>query len=354
MNDFLKAMGQFGMEGLGLDHEENVSLEQEMNEEIAMEAELDESYAQMEFANIVATTSQCEAVLTAMAEREVGLESNEGRDAARIYNEFGLENIGMEAVKDVIARKAYSGIASLKALINTCISWLKQLLGLTVATKKVWSSLAKKAKAMKKQLGKVQSKVSEKLKRDMPDYAAVLEKLAGKDSQNGATAGLYKKVSDDSTSSQDNWINDLRTKSANELKTHIDAAKKANEKFAELNDDLKDIYDKGDTDDYEGSKCYAHINKFLAKLETLGNHYKSTDMSKGYDKQIKAFEKLRKEVDKNDGNSITAPTELGQYLNAQITYLSKQTSYGKNIIKEVVKCADDGLTMAKGIYATLV
>ena len=34
MNDFLKAMGQFGMEGLGYEPEETMSLEEEMNEAV--------------------------------------------------------------------------------------------------------------------------------------------------------------------------------------------------------------------------------------------------------------------------------------------------------------------------------
>lgn len=355
MNDFLKTMGQFGMEGLGYEPAE-MTLEEEMNAEIAMEAELDEAYAQMDFANIVAGTSQAEAILTAMAEREVGLESNAGRDAATIYGEFGLEGFGMEAVKDVVARKAYSGIASLKALINTCISWLKQLIGITVASKKVFSGLSKKAKAMKKQLGKVQSKVSEKLKRDMPNYTAVLGKLAGTgaaNNKNGDPQGLYKTISSNSETNNDKFINDLKDHDATVVTEMIRKVKEKNEKFNQLNEDLKDIYDKGDTNDYEGSACFGHINTFLVNLEKVANYYKSVDMAKGYDKQIKAFEKFRKEVDKKD-TTVKAPTEVGQFLNVKITNLNKNSTYGKKILKEVVRLADDGLTMAKGIYASLV
>lgn len=352
MNDFLKTMGQFGMEGLGYEPAE-MTLEEEMNAEIAMEAELDEAYAQMDFANIVAGTSQAEAILTAMAEREVGLESNAGRDAATIYGEFGLEGFGMEAVKDVVARKAYSGIASLKALINTCISWLKQLIGITVASKKVFSGLSKKAKAMKKQLGKVQSKVSEKLKRDMPNYSTVLTKLAGTGVATAGTQGLYKTISSNSQTNNDSFVESLKTAEAADVEKMTKTVKDKNERFTQLNEDLKDIYDKGDTDDYEGSACFGHINTFLVNLEKVSNFYKSTDMAKGYEKQIKAFEKFRKEVDKKD-STVKAPTEVGQFLNAKITSLNKNSTYGKKILKEIVRLADDGLTMAKGIYASLV
>ena len=334
MNDFLKAMGQFGMEGLGIEPAE-VSLEQEMNEEIAMEAELDEAYAQMDFANIVASTSQCEAILTAMAEREIGLESNAGRDADVIYGEFGLE-----AIKDVAMRKAYSGLASLKALINTCINWLKQLVGISVASKKIFAGLAKKAKAMGKQLGKVQVKVSEKLKRDMPDYAKALTELNSKYTSNYSRG-------------KDNNLSTLKEAEATTLDPATDFMKEQSKKYTDLNEALKDIYDKADTTDYEGSACYTTITKAVKSIETIGNANKSVDMAKNFDKEIKALENLRKEIDKKDAK-VKAPESLNKYINAEIVYATKMHNYAKSALKMYVKVADDCLTMAKGIYATLV
>ena len=341
MNDFLKAMGQFGMEGLGLDHEENVSLEQEMNEEIAMEAELDESYAQMDFANIVASTSQCEAILTAMAEREVGLESNEGRDAGEIYKEFGLE-----AVKDVAMRKVYSGFASLKALINTCISWLKQLVGISVASKKVFGGLQKKAKSLKKQLGKVQSKVSEKLSRDMPDYVKAMNTIITK----------YYNTNLADEEMTDKEINILKQETKAKLNRMISADKKANEKMSDILDDLKDEYDKGDTTEYEGSKCFSHINNAIIAIEQTGKAGKAADdMAKKYNKEIKQLEKVRNDLTKKDGDKgVVAKDELQKYLNIHITHLTKRSNLAKAALREYVKVADDCLTMAKGVYASLV
>lgn len=336
MNDFLKAMGQFGMEGLGLDHEENVSLEQEMNEEIAMEAELDESYAQMDFANIVASTSQCEAILTAMAEREVGLESNEGRDAGEIYKEFGLE-----AVKDVAMRKVYSGFASLKALINTCINWLKQLLGIAVASKKVFSGIQKKAKAMNKQLGKVQVKVSEKLTRDMPSYGEALEKL-----------GTYFAVFQ--SGGADNTLSDYKTATEDELNKNIKFMKDDMDKYSDMVDKLNETYDKSDTTEYEGSDCYNFIKKIIKYLESEGKAGKQLpDMQKQVDREIKSLEKFRKEIEKKDAK-VTAVDALSKYINTRITYATKKSSLAKKSLKLYVRVADDALTMAKGIYATLV
>lgn len=347
MNDFLKAMGQFGMEGLGIEPAE-VSLEQEMNEEIAMEAELDEAYAQMDFANIVASTSQCEAILTAMAEREIGLESNAGRDAATIYGEFGLE-----AIKDVAMRKVYSGWASLKALINTCINWLKQLVGIQTASKKIFAGLAKKAKAMKKQLGKVQSKVSDKLKREMPDYSDALNKLIAaygstlgevRDKKNGfVLADAVAEMLGMNETQVDSAIQDVQGV--------IDELKEASERMSE-----DDIYDKKDTSDYEGSTCYSRIMSVISDIEAMGKHFKHDDIVKIINTCIKNLEKVRKELDKNAKNpSAPQPAQnVGRLLNKLIENYTKTSTVAKKCLKLVVKISDDALTMGKGIYATLV
>ena len=346
MNDFLKAMGQFGMEGLGYEPEETMSLEEEMNEEIAMEAELDESYAQMDFANIVASTSQCEAILTAMAEREIGLESNEGRDAGEIYKEFGLE-----AVKDVVMRKAYSGWASLKALINTCINWLKQLIGLSVSSKKIFQSLAKKSKAMNKQLAKVQSKVSDKLVRDMPKYSVAIGKILN---------NMAKYVSDGENANSNIVIGTYGVNmTVDGFDKEIKKIKDSLEKYSDYKDEIKDLYDKDDTDEYEGSACYNHIKTSVNGLANLTKFMKSlSDAQKQYDKEVKALEKLRKELEKEENRKKYAThntaDKLTQLLNTKITLATKNFQVVKVCLKEFVRCADDCLTMAKGVYASLV
>ena len=351
MNDFLKTMSQLGVESILPETE--LTLEQEMAEEIAMEAELDEAYDHMELANIVASTSQAEAMLTAMAEREIGLESNVGRNAEDIYKEFGLE-----AIKDVVARKAYSAVSSLKALINTCISWLKQLMGISVASKKIFSGIAKKAKAMDKNLRKVVSKVNEKLKRDMPDYKAALDKYfttktSGKtvwDKLVSVSKGAQGKSQD-----RDEWIGDSMLKSnKSALKTRITTTETAIETIKKAKEELRDNgYDKSDTNEYEGTACYNHILNNIKNIETLANANKSTDVGKEFDKNIKALEKVRSDMNKKDV-TVTAPTELGKFLNKQIQYYNEYAQYAKSILKTFTAISDDCLTMGKSIYAALV
>ena len=347
MNDFLKTMSQLGVESILPETE--LTLEQEMAEEIAMEAELDEAYDHMELANIVASTSQAEAMLTAMAEREIGLESNVGRNAEDIYKEFGLE-----AIKDVVARKAYSAVSSLKALISTCISWLKQLMGISVASKKIFSGIAKKAKAMDKNLRKVVNKVNEKLKRDMPDYKAALDKyFTTKNSKN-----IWNKIVSESkggTFSSRAWINDslLREKKS-DVENRITASETAIEAIKKAKEELRDNgYDKSDTNEYEGTACYNHILNNIKNIETLANANKSTDVGKEFDKNIKALEKVRSSMNKKDA-TVAAPTELGKFLNKQIQYYNEYAQYAKSILKTFTAISDDCLTMGKSIYAALV
>ena len=343
MNNFLKAMGQFGMEGFDGTETPMTELE-EMNAEIAMEAELDDAYEQMDFANIVASTSQAEAMLTAMAEREVGLESNTGRDAANVYAEFGLEGFGMEAVKDVIARKAYSGMASIKALINTCISWLKQLIGIESAAKKVFSGLARKAKAMDKSLRKVAKNVSEeKLKRDMPDYVTSMTNILTE----------YNKAN---VSTEISGVDTLKSKEKDAHETAATEVKKNSDALNDASDDLNGKYDKNDTTEYEGSACYSKILAAVKAVQTKSESNKTTDAIKDVDKLIKAYEKLRKDISKPNikESEVKSVDGLSKYITYQITYLTKLSNYKKKALKLYVKCADDCLTMAKGIYATLL
>ena len=350
MNDFLKTMSQLGVESILPETE--LTLEQEMAEEIAMEAELDEAYDHMELANIVASTSQAEAMLTAMAEREIGLESNVGRNAEDIYKEFGLE-----AIKDVVARKAYSAVSSLKALINTCISWLKQLMGISVASKKIFSGIAKKAKAMDKNLRKVVSKVDEKLKRDMPDYKAALDKYFTTKTSGKTVWGklvLKSKGAQGKSQDRDGWMDGLLKESKAIVESRLTGVETAIETIKKAKEELRDNgYDKSDTNEYEGTACYNHILNNIKNIETLANANKSTDVGKEFDKNIKALEKVRSDMNKKDV-TVTAPTELGKFLNKQIQYYNEYAQYAKSILKTFTAISDDCLTMGKSIYAALV
>lgn len=346
MKDILNVLGTFGMEGLGIDERE-VTLEEEMTAEIAMEAELDEAYSQMEFAGIVQATSEVEAVLSVMAAREVGLESNEGRDAATIYGEFGFEGIGMEAVKDVVARKAYSGIASIKSLINKLITWLKGLVGITVASKKIFTGLKNKAKAMRKLLSKGQSKVNEKLKREMPDYKKAL----------GETIDKYSQYLNDSEKVEDKDVTNIKNANVNAITSKISLIGKSIEELDKVDDELQDMYDKGDTTEYEGNACYNHVVSFVTFLESEADKLKSDDIIKRINDNIKKWERLRKDLDKKDANGkneVKNPDAVSKYIQKEISYYNKLSLKSKKVLKLIVKIADDGLTAAKGVYAAVV
>ena len=338
MNDFLTVMGQLGVESIL--PETDLTLEQEMNEEISTEAELDEAYAGMEYSGIVAATSQAEAMLTAMAEREIGLESNAGADPCKIYQDFGLE-----AVKDVVMRKAYSTIASVKALINTCISWLKQLVGIEVASKKIFSGLERKAKAMDKSLRKVASKkMDEKLSRDMPDYTTVFTKLLSK------TDGLdYQPNRNVDSKLGPTTYRKLSTFTAHNT-SYTNADKAIDEKMEKIND----IYDKNDTENFEGNACYSHILKAVSELKSTAASRKTSDKIKTVNDRIKDLEKLRRDVDKKDSSITANLDELSKEINLEIKVLTKLSNYRKKLLKIFVRVADDCLTMAKGVYAALV
>lgn len=141
------------------------SLLDEMMEEIGIESEIDAAFYEAEASAITAATSVAENVYVAMAEKECGIE---GAAPLDVYKSFGLEGelvdtVGMEAISDVVKRRAYSGLAQLKSLINTCIAWLKRIFGLTTNTKKIFKSLGDKAKKIRKDVQKARANASKRI-----------------------------------------------------------------------------------------------------------------------------------------------------------------------------------------------
>ena len=141
------------------------SLLDEMMEEIGIESEIDAAFYEAEASAITAATSVAENVYVAMAEKECGIE---GAAPLDVYRGFGLEGalvdaVGMEAISDVVKRRAYSGLAQLKSLINTCIAWLKRIFGLTTNTKKIFRSLGDKAKKIRKDVQKARANASKRI-----------------------------------------------------------------------------------------------------------------------------------------------------------------------------------------------
>ena len=152
-------------------YENPKSLLDEMMEEIGFESDIDNAIYDAEFATITAATSIAENVFVNMAEKECGVE---GANPLDVYKDFGLDRnllayVGQEAITDVVKRRAYSGIAQVKSLINTIISWFKRLLGLSTNTKKIFKSLAEKAKKIKKDVVKARANFSAKERKNGSD-----------------------------------------------------------------------------------------------------------------------------------------------------------------------------------------
>lgn len=311
---------------------------EEMNAEIqdmiALESALDEEFAY----NTLAFCDNTEATNALLAMRECGLESTQGMDPAKIYEGFGIESeIAMEAAKDVLARKAYAGVAAIKALIATCIKWLKSLFGVTVASKKVFASLAKKAKESKKQLSKKRGSAkidSEKLVRELPDYAA------------GLTANM--KVYDDCLAAADLYGNGDEVIKVN-AQTYIDDTKDLDERISKLNES----YNKSETTEASGSALVTTIITKLGELEKLGTDNKSVDAGKKINKAIKALEKYRSELDKKTSEDDKQLSEKKASINKAIVHLNKANTGAKTTLKNIVKIADDLLTMSKGVLAAI-
>ena len=341
--NFAEIMNSIGVESMGY---AEPTLESELMEEIALESELDKNFAEMDAMNTIATADNIQAITIALAEREIALESNQGRDASVIFQDFGLE-----AIKDVAARKYYGGLASIKALINTCISWLKNLVGIATSSKKIFSGLKKKADNQLKALRKLAGKKTDKLNRDMHEYSETFKKLVN-DEYNKLTL-----VNLDGNKATDVTWDQIKNSYSGNMDLYHRNWNDAIEKLKKKKEDLSDIYDKNDKEEYEGGAAYSHILSVLQTIKTVSDGKKSDTILKDIEKSIKNLEKLRdnglKDVDwANNNNSMIDP--LRKYINLRITAANHQCSYAKSVLKNIVRLADDALTDAKAIEAALV
>ena len=331
----------------------------EIQEMVALESALDEEFAY----NTLAFCDNAEATNALLAMREVALESTQGMDPAKIYEGFGFESaIAMEAAKDVLARKAYAGVAAIKALIATCIKWLKSLFGVTVASKKVFSSLAKKGKEMAKQLGKKMGSKkidSEKLKREVPAYEdKIREFVENYDKHLGMIKdvrvvwGVSKSNSNDKGAA---YIKDGENRSS------LEDIKKTIEDLKESTKDYGDKYDKGDTTEKSGSILVSSLKDACSYLDTTVNSgtRKSEDAGKKIKDAIKKLEDAKKNLDKKKdsrtGKELSSDQQSGikTILNTQITLYNTVHSAVKADLKMIVKVSDDLLTMSKGVLAAI-
>ena len=368
--NFAEIMNSIGAESMG--YEAPINEIDEMNAEIALESELDKNFAEMDAMNTVATISEIEAVSIALSERELALESTD-RTAEEVYRDFGLESVvALEAIKDVVARKYYGGVSNIKALINKCISWLKNLLGMGTSVKKVMTGLKKKADNQLKALRKLAGKKTEKLKRTMPKDKISFshgdfEMWTSKDGQS--------KISGASMSSGDQLLADLKVFASSDgqgrdksyaervewMNTQISAIKK-------LIEDQKDVYKdwKENDEEYEEGSAYSHIIDLLQSLKTVSDSNKANKVDTNIRKMIDALEKIRGKVNdevtkdiaaakKKNSNADTSDIpNLTTYFTKFITYLNLQSTLVKDKLKTYVRMADDILTHGKGIEAALV
>lgn len=316
----------------------------EIQEMIALESALDEEFAY----NTLAFCDNAESTNALLAMREVALESTQGMDPAKIYEGFGIESeIAMEAAKDVLARKAYAGTAALKALIATCIKWLKSLFGITVASKKVFKSLETKAKDMIKNLNRKSGSKkidSEKLKRDIPKYAEALNTLVN----------YYDKILDkvSAQSQYDNIVKSGKNSSGVAADKVIDDDYEAVKKIKE---DLKDVYDKSSTDESTGTSLISTLTTALNTIKGIKSTVKVDDAGKHIKDAIKKLEDIRKGLEKRTADKQGEANNQDQIklINRYIGLYQECASASKAVLKEIVKVSDDALTMSKGVLAAI-
>ena len=344
--NFAEIMNSIGVESMGY---AEPTLESELMEEIALESELDKNFAEMDAMNTIATADNIQAITIALVEREIALESNQGRDASVIFQDFGLE-----AIKDVAARKYYGGLASIKALINTCISWLKNLVGIATSSKKIFSGLKKKADNQLKALRKLAGKKTDKLNREMHEYKGALKKLLDEYS------GLKTLYVSSQTAKEATW--DVFKKSAVSqskrlLETFINTDQNKIDSLKTKKENLPDIYDRSDKNEYEEGSAYSHIVDVMQDIKSKADAKKADTILKDIEKTIKNLEKFRDAGLKDTEwatNNNTLIDSVRKYINVKITLANNQCSYLKDVLKHIVRLADDALTDAKAIEAALV
>jgi hypothetical protein len=386
------------------------SLLDEMMEEIGIESDIDNAVFDAEAAAITAAASIAENVYVAMAEKECSME---GANPLEVYKDFGIESnlvevVGQEAIRDVVARRAYSGLAQVKSLINTIISWLKRILGLATNTKKIFKSLANKAKKIRKEVTQARAKFTsksvkngsdEEIEKELPNYM-------GTDGTNlNQPAGLlnvinvYNRVRDLIVSTTTNVEAVLTgtthnpgttgtvavngnpvalgggtapsttparatvTTGANNNRNPISRREDA-EALRIFNNDVKQQWIdklkdwKEDTaQDYRDTALFSHIDQALAEL--YRHRTGMRDIDKDVDRGIKALERARKEMERtytqlnaNDRADRAGARDTGnEILSELINNLTNAAGFMNLFAKFYVKVADELFTDAKWLIA---
>lgn len=379
------------------------SLLDEMMEEIGIESDIDNAVFDAEAAAITAAASIAENVYVAMAEKECSME---GANPLEVYKDFGIESnlvevVGQEAIRDVVARRAYSGLAQVKSLINTIISWLKRILGLATNTKKIFKSLANKAKKIRKEVTQARAKFTsksvkngsdEEIEKELPNYMGtdgtnlnqpagllnvinvynrvrdlivstttnVEAVLTGSGTATvpllvtntpGATTTVHNPASATvSTGPANNRSNISRREDAEALRIFNNDVKQ------QWIDKLKDW--KEDTaQDYRDTALFSHIDQALAEL--YRHRTGMRDIDKDVDRGIKALERARKEMERtytqlnaNDRADRAGARDTGnEILSELINNLTNAAGFMNLFAKFYVKVADELFTDAKWLIA---
>ena len=370
------------------------SLLDEMMEEIGFESDIDNAVFDAEAAAITAAASIAENVYVAMAEKECSME---GSNPLEVYKDFGIESnlvevVGQEAIRDVVARRAYSGLAQVKSLINTIISWLKRILGLSTNTKKIFKSLANKAKKIRKEVTEARAKFSQKsvkngtdeeIEKELPNYLGTagsvdLNQPAGLrtvievyNQVNGLIAltatDIVTSINGTNGSGNTATVGRVRTGGASSagIQTRLHNSNQASSLRLFSNDEKQQWIDKikdWKEDTAHDVRDSALFNEIDAALAELYRHRTGMrDMDKEVDRGIKALERARKNMENeykaNPGTGNNAATRfagrenVNEILSELVNNLTNAAAFMNLFAKFYVKVADELFTDAKWLIA---
>ena len=334
------------------------SLLDEMMEEIGFESDIDNAIYEADAAAVTSAASIVENVYAVMAEREAGIE---GASVLEAYKGFGLEGalvnyVGQEAITDVVSRRAYSGIAQLKSLINTLIAWVSKILGLSTNTKKIFKSLAEKAKKIRKELSKARANFAAKsmkngddkeITREIPNY------LGEEDID--STFGLktvvtvYTEASDAMVLVTDRVKFENNTLNTGLLRMKPEYTSDKKEAYAEKIKTWKE-----DTkEEKTGDDLFTKISNGLDYLVTAKSN--KIDIAKEVEKTKKHLEKVRKDLEA--GNKVKPNDKLDanhQAINKLISEVSLCAAFMNMFAKFYVRIADELFTDAKWLIMKAV
>lgn len=344
----------------------------EMMQEISTESEIDEAYFGAEQASFESACAVVENVLVQMAEKECGLE---GANAVEVYNSFGLE-----AITDVVKRRAYSGYATIKSILAAIIAWFKRLLGLESNVQKIYKSLAKKAKAMQKELSKVAGKIATKGD-DKEIEREILNYTEGSCGLNTITANLRAidalLVGGTGTQAANSLVNyDLGSTNAagaqvNRQRNYVryaiaiadgvvtvsDTVVNTNvgndSNLNNVNDLVRNYAEAVETwnenkTDMNNQNLYRTI---AAGLSAIQDQRRMPKIQKSYERVMKHFERMHSELGRDEDISAERKGHMHGALSNVMATVTVLYSLVKAMTKQYVHIADECFTDAKAIIA---